>query len=73
MSESKVVIPDAAVEAALNAFYRGSAPVHPHDIASMRAALEAAAPHMMEQAWDEGYFAAVLQAKIGRPARNPYR
>jgi len=47
------VIPDAAVEAALDAFYRGSAPIHPHDKAFMRAALEAAAPHLMAQALEE--------------------
>lgn len=39
----------------------------------VRAALEAAAPHLMAGAWDEGGRAAVGHHDTGYPIRNPYK
>ena len=69
-----MVIPEAAVEAALGAFYQGAAAVHPHDRASMRAALGAAVPHMLAEAWDDG--AETMERSTwpdGDMPENPYR
>jgi hypothetical protein len=38
-----------------------------------RAALEAAAPHMLAGAWEDGGRAATGTHDTGYPARNPYR
>lgn len=51
MSEHKEVIPDAAVEAAVEAHCEGT----------MRAALEAAAPYIMAQALDDAVAAFPLE------------
>ena len=45
--QEQAVIPVEAVEAAKFAYFNAPSP-------GMRAALEAAAPHMMAQVWDEG-------------------
>jgi len=77
------VIPDEAVEAAaakLPAIW-SSSPVYRDNL---RAALEAAAPHLMAAAWDEGYLACVDDAfrdkELGKTGQrledgqqNPYR
>jgi hypothetical protein len=79
-------IPDAAVDAAAKAYYdlgfsswegahEDTREVQRDD---MRAALEAAAPHLMSQAWDEGEAAGQDNADSNRGydiehKRNPYR
>ena len=76
---NKPVIPEAAVEAVTKAY------VGPGDTAwddptpmvrririqKMQKALEAAAPHLLIAAWDEGY--TVGNAHNGRRDANPYR
>ena len=66
------MIPDEAVEAAaakLPAIW-SSSPVYRDNL---RAALEAAAPHLMAAAWDEGYEQADYDAPHSIKSDNPYR
>jgi len=51
---NKPAIPDAAVEAALEAFY-AKCDVDFDGLPAVKAALEAAAPHMLAEAWDMAY------------------
>jgi len=48
------VIPEAAVEAAVASFFAGFPRVHQQSKDDIRAALEAAAPHMDEAAYSRG-------------------
>lgn len=65
------MIPAEAVHAALDALpYQAAEYV---DMDYMRAALEAAAPYMMAEAWEEGGRAATGNHDTGYPIRNPYR
>lgn len=92
MSKSKVTIPDEAVEAAARAMVGASknwsleewdAPFIPERYkdryrTQARAALEAAAPHLMGQAWDEGEGAGGLNHAAEEcpeleQIKNPYR
>ena len=67
MSDFEAVIPDAAVEAAVSAWMgRKLQPGNWTQEDGMRAALEAAAPYLMAQAWDEG-------CADGGWNDNPYR
>ena len=70
------MIPEAAVESAKSAV-RAHAHVDleaEHLIEGIvRAALEAAAPHMLAEAWEDGGRAATGTHDTGYPARNPYR
>ena len=71
-------ISDEALEAALNAFAPPRADRTPHIRQQyekkIRAALEAAAPHLMAAAWDEGIEAGVDGSVPECDyARNPYR
>jgi hypothetical protein len=81
---ARQVIPDAAVEAMSNT-YRDGVGVTPNE-AWVRTLLEAAAPHIMAEAFEQGqtsgmrYASRVIAAnKIGRPelpgpiSPNPYR
>ena len=66
-STSPFNIPDDAVYAAAAAVYGGEDGLDgsPHKdawLADFRKALEAAAPHLMAAAWDEGYLAMVDDA-----------
>ena len=66
------MIPDEAVEAAakyLTEKFNWNGELVP---ATAREVLEAAAPHLMAAAWDEGYEGAV-DAYDGRNVSNPYR
>ncbi|MEO5317607.1 hypothetical protein PV761_03300 [Arthrobacter sp. CC3] len=64
---SSEVIPEAAVEAAAKAFRET------HDMGdALMNALEAAAPHMLADAWDEGERAA-FDSIDGANRTNPYR
>ena len=76
------VIPDAAVEAAAAAHLEERGESTWEDLTEhgrlqrrlwMRAALEAAAPHMLAQAWEAGGRAATGTYDTGYPAHNPYR
>ena len=66
------VIPAEAVEAAAKAWLAAGL----FDD-QMRAALEAAAPYLTQdaraEAWDEGYEAADADARFSLPPDNPYR
>jgi hypothetical protein len=62
------MIPEEAIEAAAKAFRE----THFMDDALMNA-LEAAAPHLMAAAWDEGYDAADYDAPHSVKTDNPYR
>jgi hypothetical protein len=69
------VIPDVAVEAAARAI--AAQDMRGYDwesfIPDAKAALEAAAPHMLAEAWDLGHVAAAVDAKYGgKEALNPY-
>ena len=65
------MIPDEAVEAAAKVmFEHKDREVTFREVA--RAALEAAAPHLMAAAWDEGFAADDFEVSIGMD-RNPYR
>ena len=69
------MIPDAAVEAAARQMALDSNgqfhwTIYQH---RARAALEAAAPHMLAQAWEAGGRAATGTYDTGYPAHNPYR
>jgi len=65
------VIPDEAVEAAADAM----APVVKklEALILARAALEAAAPHMLAEAWQKGRSAGQMDPYDRYPAKNPYR
>jgi len=73
------VIPDEAVEAAAKVIAREVwRTAHSRDVAPTelaRLALQAAAPHLMVAAWDEGYEKGLVGAvRIdSTPDRNPYR
>jgi len=62
------MISDEAVEAALNSYFRGSKPVHPHNRADMRAALGAASTYLMADI-EWGIFRASDDAS-GTPIEN---
>jgi hypothetical protein len=76
MSDNKLVISDEAVEAANDAYTEalvdlrlregGGFKVVSQQRRALRAALEAAAPHIAAEAWNEGWGAP-------RYATNPYR
>jgi len=66
------VIPDEAVEAAHKAWREQAALEGSIFEYNLRAALGAAASHLMAAAWDEGYEGAV-DAYDGRNVSNPYR
>ena len=64
-------IPEAALGSAMDALYHAQdCDVTAEDVL-VRAALEAAASHMLAEAWDEGY--ATGNAHNGRRDANPYR
>jgi len=76
------VIPDEAVEAAAKASFaaRGgvdwdsqSEHLRSTETAFTRAALEAAAPHLMAAAWDEGYRECYERQMYEPVPVNPYR
>jgi len=85
------VIPDSAVEAAARAFWEDGtnhswadedSGVRGECLASMRTALEAAAPHLMAEAWESGWanargnYLALYQGQDipeWVTLRNPYR
>ena len=75
------MIPNEAVQAAAKAYRAKVEWIDRHsrddygreDELAMRAALEAAAPHMLAGAWDEGYEAADYDAPHALAPRNPYR
>jgi len=69
MSESKEVAPTAAVEAAREQLDEMGVFVSKK---YMRAALEAAAPHLMAQAWDEGYITCETDSPYKPDSPNPY-
>lgn len=82
MSESKVVIPDEAVEAAVKAnLERSEGYLWGNTTEDSRAKwreyvrpmLEAAAPYMLAEAWEDGGRAATGTYDTGYPIRNPYR
>lgn len=83
MSDNKLVISDEAVEAAAKAVYHtsGRARQMPYSVAreacesEARAVLEAAAPHLMAAAWDEGRGAGFRDAYVDEEEEepNPYR
>lgn len=62
------MIPEAAVEAAYDAALH--LPITNSEIERI---LDAAAPHMLAEAWDEGGRAAVGTHDTGYPSSNPYR
>ena len=66
------MIPEAAVEAARTAIHRVSLDTFTHEEADVlaRHALEAAAPHMLAEAWQDGATDGHL---YGIQATNPYR
>ena len=72
------MIPDAAVEAARDVLYENDRSIDT-DYATIEAALEAAAPHMLAEAWDsavsEGESSGWLHdyATEDLRKRNPYR
>jgi len=67
--KARQVIPDAAVEAAWDKLHEN--PIRPIgiDYAELQAALEAAAPHMLREAWELGYHTGGAEFE----ADNPYR
>jgi hypothetical protein len=65
------VIPDEAVYAAAKAYWQRWDDDKPFDD-RMLAALEAAAPHMMAEAWDDGHSAGVDHADGLDGGPNPY-
>lgn len=76
------VIPVEAVEAAAKAVYEDTFGKSWEDESedyrnelreTQRLALEAAAPYMLAEAWDEGGRAATGTYDTGYPSRNPYR
>ena len=74
------MIPAGAVEAAVGNILRslkvGDFGVYRRDLVpTIRAALEAAAPHMLAEAWDEGWdtFAGFDSRPGGPYPANPYR
>jgi len=71
------MIPDAAVEAALHALFPDASEVRgfTRDVQEpiIRTILEAAAPHMLMQAWDEGMEATGDVPMPADYALNPYR
>ena len=76
------MIPDAAVEAAIAAFNdklawcdRNMIDTRLEDGYALRAALEAAAPHMLAEAWDEGMLrgSRTLGRLLDKWDENPYR
>jgi hypothetical protein len=94
MSEDKNMISDEAVEAAAMAFFGTLALSKWEDLGSLtraayrskaRAALEAAAPHMLAEAWDEGHEDGFWNGRLSHgdtealtgiehaKATNPYR
>jgi len=75
MAES--VIPDKAVEAAVASFFAGFPRVHQQSKDDLRAALEAAAPHMLADAWDAGHSSGYAEGAdvdlMIQETPNPYR
>lgn len=75
------MISDEAVEAAAKALFEES--VTPWRMAAKeervifrrraRAALEAAAPHLMAESWDQGYDEGLSAGRGSRSDANPYR
>jgi len=59
-----------AVEAAMRSIYSKPGIVTESDV---RAALAAAAPHMLAQAWDEGYTMSEIDSPFEPDTPNPYR
>jgi hypothetical protein len=70
MSDDKPVISDEAVEAAMFAF--ANAPYLVTNQEQMQLALEAAAPYLLAQGWDEGV-AYVFEGGAEVHDENPYR
>jgi len=67
------MIPDEAIEAAAKELWPGGTK-EPHRLRNLRAALEAAAPHLMAAAWYEGRtHGAAFPFEPPNPATNPYR
>ena len=70
------VIPDEAVEAATAALLKAWGYATTSDSgtsADIRIALEAAAPHIMAQGWDEGYRGCYERYMYEPVPPNPYR
>jgi hypothetical protein len=70
-----VNISDEAVHVALSAYYASIDADNGGPLVDMRAALEAAAPHLMAVAWDEGHEEGYEAGRDrGTPEQpNPYR
>jgi hypothetical protein len=71
------MIPDEAVEAATEVIWEMADSLQSHEYAKeiARAALEAATPRFIEQAWEEAYGLGWADRNVGaQPTRsNPYR
>ena len=65
------MIPDEAVEAAARA-YRHEFPYDENNEHIVKLVLEAAAPYMLKQGWDEGYKAGLFDKEYYSHNRNPY-
>jgi len=67
------VIPDAAVEAALSVIQDLPTVENRSRQRTVRAILDAATPHLMAKAWDEGYDEAEHEPIYRHAPTNPYR
>lgn len=67
------MIPEAAVEAAVCAYGIDEGQPLEWERKMIINILEAAAPHMLAEAWEEGGRAATGTYDTGYPAPNPYR
>ena len=67
------MIPDEAVEAAAGELVEMRRVGEHSSYEYARAALKAAAPHLMAQGWDEGYEAKDSEYPFGPRFTNPYR